>query len=51
MENGYPKRLVERTIKESRKIELKKEMKQRAEEVAEIEKPEAHPDEKKLRIL
>ena len=46
MANGYPKRLVERTIKESWKIELEKEMKRLAEELAEIEKPEVHPDEK-----
>jgi hypothetical protein len=46
MANGYPKRLVERTIKECWKIELEKEMKRLAEELAEIEKPEVHPDEK-----
>ena len=45
MANGYPKRLVERTIKESWKIELQKEMKRLAEELTEIEKPEVHPDE------
>ena len=47
MANGYPKRLVERTIKEYWKIGPQKEMKRLAEELAEIEKREVHPDEKK----
>ena len=46
MANGYPKHLVERTVKASWKIELEKEMKRLAEEVAEIEKSEVHADEK-----
>ena len=47
MANGYPKRLVERTVKESWKVELQKEMKKLAEELAEVENLEVHPDEQK----
>ena len=43
--NGCPKKLVEKTVNQSWKIELEKEMKRIAEEVRRNEQPITHPDE------
>ena len=43
--NGYPKHIVQKTIKESWKIELEKEMKRIAEEVKQIEELNPRPAE------
>ena len=43
--NGYPKKLVEKTVNQSWKTELEKEIKRTAEEVRRTEQPVTHPDE------
>ena len=43
--NGYPKKLVDKTINQSWKIELEKEMKRIAEEIRKNEQPDTHPEE------
>ena len=43
--NGYPKMLVEKTVNQSWKTELEKEMKRIAEELRRTEQPVTHPDE------
>ena len=48
--NGYPKKLVDKTINQSWKIELEKEMKRIAEEIRKNEQPDTHPDEEDTKM-
>ena len=43
--NGYPKKLVEKTVNQSWKTKLEKEMKRTAERVRRTEQPVTHEDE------